>query len=106
MKKIFLGTASAICAAIGFSSFKGVSIAGPFLFDLNVGIDIAKGVSGSTLLPSQVHYITNASEACGSGAGFDAVVTFATSNLTSGHQHLVGSIPVTIRRTICTRAMN
>jgi hypothetical protein len=107
MKKILFGSAAAVCAAVGFSSFRTANTAGPFLFKVNTGVDIAKGIAGTTIQPSQVTFVNSIVDAsCGTAAGFDCVVTFVTSALTSGHEHLSGSTPVTIRRTVATRASN
>jgi hypothetical protein len=107
MKKIFIGSFAAICTAVGFSFFRPINTMGPYLFKINSGVNQPSNITGAVLLPNQVTYIASVGAAnCSTGFGFDEVVTFATIALTSGHQRLAGRIPVSIRRTICTRGFN
>jgi len=105
MKKAIFGSALAIAAAFGLQSFNYSMMAGPYLFKVNVGINKAKGMS-ATLFPNQVTYVNSIADAgCPATTGYDCVVTFATSALTSGHEHLSGTNQVAVRKTLDTRGL-
>jgi hypothetical protein len=103
MKKILFVSAAALCAAVGFSSFKTASVAGPFFFKVNIGTNIAPG-TGALYSPSQVTRVASVSAAdCSSGIGNVCVVTFPTSSLTAGQEHL--NATVAANSTLATRGI-
>ena len=79
MKKILFGSAAAICAAVGLSSFQTTKFTGPIYFKV-----IASQKSpGSSFAPADVQHILSSSvSGCSSSNTYDCVVTFLTSNLT------------------------
>jgi hypothetical protein len=101
MKKILFVGAAAIIAAMGFSSFRTASTVGPYYFKVNTGLNISAGI-GSFISPNQVFRVASvASTDCPIGEGNDCVVTFATSDLTRGLEHLV--VTAAARNTLSTR---
>jgi hypothetical protein len=89
MKKILLSSAAAICAAIGFSSFKSAAFTTSY-FKVT-GSNVAKA-TGAKFNNSTVSYITSESGGDCSGSDYDCVVTFASADLTSGGEHLATSL--------------
>jgi hypothetical protein len=104
MKKILFSTSVAICSAIGFTSFRYVNTIGPYYFQVDEGMDIPAG-TGAVLDDNEVTYLHGVSEAACVDFGFDCVVTFATSSLTSGRRHLLEGGYFSIRNTIASRGI-
>jgi len=102
MKKIYLGGVAAICAAVGLYSFKTRNVAGPYYFKVNCGVNILAG-GGECLVASEVTYIASISDADCIFTSYLCVVTFATRDLTSGHEHVLSGICAAVRSTVATR---
>lgn len=103
MKKILFGSAAAICAVAGFSSFKSVHhFAGPYYFRLNTGVNVQKNTAGQ-VTNAQVTKLAAAPSSCtnGTGTGYDCVVTI-TQHINAAGTQLTQA--ATIASTLYTRA--
>ena len=102
MKKILFGSAAAICAVAGFSSFKSSKVVTSYYFKLNSATGITPGI-GSLIAPNQVTYAgTSLPAACTTGAtSYDCVVTF-TQHLNANKTKI--TVTQAAKSTVRTRA--